>query len=1468
MRLLVVLLALAFLFSTANAQLDRGVKGDVEDIILVGADDWHSLVAATPMAIWSENNRTVAKTLLILPKDVQSGNRMGWIEQSDLDTYGIAPILHDFKSANISSVIIHGSSESVKSLVDAAHKEGLKAYVTVSLELPEKSDSRLKELGTANLDTTEIVSVAEKVFLGKIGLDAPTLDKSKIDPSWLQVANPGTAGSPNYFCPVNPDAREYLYNQIETLIDDYKVDGVVLYNIGFQNENYCFCDFCKEQFYKDTGIDLTKVSANSYNTERWRQWKQDQITEIVNEARNITTDLGPVKLGFALGNPFDRSLGYNYADISKASDFTLISPVSASDVKLASSMTDKPIYIRLSDSYVQYVLSAQNVEGTIKYIEDLNHAGASGFAFEHNVVYTPLWSELEPPSSSARWLLQQLGGKTLGIGNISWRSGSTIRANNSADLAEKLSLRWKNSSGAVIVGENYTAGLSAASLASYLNWPVLFTGSLLPAETSSALKRLKANKAVIFGPISEQSRKNLSDLNLTLMEGNDGLLLKEMEIRGDKPDMIVLTNSRDLTLLPPVPKEDIKRDLIGDLLVHIEMSPSQIPSEELGETVRLNITLTNSNSTNMDNIRFLDIFPSGKMLRPPKPSRGIANVTDPYTGNDVNPDSAFENGSLLKWRIDRLGPSQSATMTIEVEILYPMDSGWKQRLDSGATASYDGLELNRTMVRKDDWPITNITYPARMFSGVAQISWNIDRASSYTAINIYSPDSRSGLLKVRNTSQESRYTAKIPLLTTGKWIFNIEAGDGYTHRTQNYTIDVRSNVEPLNITAFSHTKVPRLSLVAAQVAAAHKALLVDIATPPQEIDPLNIEESLNERIDNLKLMPEYLTVVGDPGSLPFISTGLKQDYLAPMIFDIYRDYQIQQEENGNYTKTAVGRIMGLSVYDASQLVARTFAYDKLSGAWKNNALVISSPPLVFPQTPVAISIRDYLKDAGLNVRDLRQEEATYQQAVSQMNNGQNIVHFDNHGNQEAWGLSDWSMTDTVLDEPNVKLLTLSPQTTTSTGCLTSNLKGFSINVSGTEMYIPRKLEDSLALAFIRAGSVNYVGNTVLSWIFLDGDYSKRFYQSLIFENSTVGQAELEADSLFRMKVNGADNIKKNLSDYDESLPDWDISVKEILNQTAIMTSILGDPSFRPKIPKTPPLPYATEVKTVEAGTGTNANASSSDTSRNKTSLEVTLALLNETSTDWIYWVETDTTGGKLKLNSQPALIGEVMLPKDADKIVVRENGLTVWHDEYTIKDQKRVMWPIVMPRLGENRTFGVEYVLIPGQVQVINVTAGWNAVSTYLVPKDKSISKYLKNKPYRGIFSVSGEGWTFAMKGYEMKNATRFEPGVGYLIDSSGNFTIELNGKPVDLPYRLNLNKGWNMVGLPVNETIDIRNITVNAEHRRYKYPAAVEKGIVSAFVWEYDGSDWSHRGENEALQPGKAYLIEAMSDCKLEFGK
>lgn len=1437
--LFVIILVTIQISGASDQPLARGVKGEFEDVILVGADDWHASIAATPLAIYSHENGTTVKPMLILPKEVHAGERNGWIEESDIERYGAPAILDTFKGANISAITIHGSGDRVRSMVEAAQKDEIKAYVAVTLEIP------VSKAAPDELEGLE----DEMAMMAEAGLTTLEPDQSGIDSYLLQKPDPAIGGNSSYYCPVNPEVRDNLYNQIEMLIDDYHVDGVVLYQFGFQDENYCYCDICKERFYADTGIDISKVNANSYNRERWAGWKQDQLMRIVMDARNITSDLGPVKLGVALDSPFDRSRGYDFARMAKVADFTLISPISADDVKLAIGDSINPVYIRLSDDYVGYVLSTQNVKGAVGYIEDLAASGASGIAFEYDVVHTPIWSELEPPSSADRWLLEQLGGEVLAVGNVSWRSDATITANNSFDLSEKISRRWAASPGAVIVGENYTAALQGAPIASYLNWPLLFVNETLPEETRIALSRLGADEAVLLGPISKNVLQNLSQMNITLHEGSEEFLIEEMKRRGESPSMVVLTNSHDLSLLPPASSKLIERSMVKDLLIRMELSPDQVPADEEKEVVRINITLTNTGEEVLRGVQLRDIFPMGRLIRLASTDFGEVNVTDPYSRKPVSETSAFLNGSLLRWDFSRLEPEKSAILNVEVELMYPMDAGWSQRLDTGATAAYDGFTYNHTLINVDDPPIINLTYPKWIYSGSTNISWNIERNTSYMAINLYSPDRRAGQMKLTNITRDGLYDVRVPLLTPGNWLFNIETDEG---RTDNNTIEVRSNIDVLNITAFSHTKVPRLSMTAAGAASSHKAILIDVASDPQQIDPLEAEEMLNQKVAELNLDPEYLMVVGDPGSMPLISTGLVQKLSDVMEHEVYRDYQIKPDMS-NYSTVAVGRIMGLSVYDASGLVARTLAYDRLNGSWKNNGLVVSSPPLSFPQAPVGISIRGYLEEAGFAVKDLRHEEATYQQAISQMNNGQNIAHFDHHGSEDSWELSAWSMMDSSLTGAQVKEITLPPQTTTAAACLTSNLKGYYLNVTGTRMYVPGNLEDSIALAFIRAGAVNYIGGSAFSYIFLSDDYYKSFYQSLVFDNATVGQAQLEADNLFRLKSRGTESLMPN-SDYDELLPNWDMSVHEMLNQTSYMNVILGDPSFRPALPRSPSLPYSTLI------------SAENESDQNETKLMVKITPLNESATDWIYWIEAKSSSGDVNLDATPAIIGEVLLPKDAEKVVVKEDGLTLWHDEYSRGEKKKVMWPIIRPRLGEERSYQIEYELIPGQVQRINVTAGWNAVSIYLNPLDATADRYLKNKPYRSIFTIAEDGWDFGMKETGKLNVTRLAAGEGYLIDSTGNFTIEIPGKPVDLPYRLDLHVGWNMIGLPMNETVDLANITINAEHKRYRYPEAVEKGLVSAFVWKYEGEDWTNLGENETLEPGRAYLVEAKSEARLEF--
>jgi Peptidase family C25 len=491
-----------------------------------------------------------------------------------------------------------------------------------------------------------------------------------------------------------------------------------------------------------------------------------------------------------------------------------------------------------------------------------------------------------------------------------------------------------------------------------------------------------------------------------------------------------------------------------------------------------------------------------------------------------------------------------------------------------------------------------------------------------------------------------------------------------------------------------------------------------------------------------------------------------------------------------------------------------------------------------------------------------------------------------------------------------------------------------------------KLDDSIALAFIRAGSLNYVGYSSLSYIHVSEDHHKRFYQALVYENATMGQAVKDADNLYSMKLKGAQSLK-DMEDYEEMLPNGWPSAESMMNETLSISTLFGDPCFRPSVPRTPPLPYtevvtqtkssegspaagfasaslaanSTTLKPAVSSTANSTVVKSSVTNRSasnvtvkpavnamvspavnvtinvtakatvnstagpairpvaataanegasyaKAELEASITPRNEMATDWVYWMQTEVSDGKLLLNSPAALIGEVVIPKDAEKVVVKEDGQAVFHDEEIMAQGKKVIWPVIRPKVNETRTFTVEYEVVPGETQIIRITPGWSAISLYLNPKDTSVSKYFSSKPYRGIFTVVGQDWSFTTEDNGMSNVTRLEAGRGYVVDSSGNFTIEVSGKPVELPYRLSLVKGWNLIGVPYNRTVSINSVIVSAEHKRYSYPQAAAKGYVSTFLWKYDGSSWAQVSGNETLEPGKGYLLEAKDDCKLEFRK
>ncbi|HRW83765.1 MAG TPA: C25 family cysteine peptidase, partial [Methanothrix sp.] len=567
---------------------------------------------------------------------------------------------------------------------------------------------------------------------------------------------------------------------------------------------------------------------------------------------------------------------------------------------------------------------------------------------------------------------------------------------------------------------------------------------------------------------------------------------------GDDVNSVVLTNSHDLSLLAPKPKLVLTRTEIDEnLVLEVEANPAEIPSDQEGEIVRLKITLKNDGDEVLEDLDLTDVFLPTRLVAWWSSASGKVEVVDPLTGEEPTVESSFFSGTSLNWTVDQLGPKEYASLNLEVLILHALDAGWTQPLDGGIWVTYHDMDEDEDEDDEDgnggedgdaaaDGPFANITYPTVTSPGWTNLSWDVTRDLSTVILNYRSPDGSEDSLYFYNSRPGKVSNATVLFGRPGTWTFNLEAWSQgeMDHRSENFTVRVRSAASPINVTAFSFTKIPKISLISAEMAGARGGILVDVATDPQDIDPSEVEEDLQTLVEELEISPAYLIVVGGPGSLPFISTGDRQTSWI-FEYDLYRDYTIQLDDDG-YQDVATGRMMGLSVYDASQMAARTLAYDRIGGDWRDSALIISSPADIptWPASPVPLRIGEYLRAAGLQAENLRWEEATYQRVSSKMNSGENIVYFDYHGADWGWQLSRWALMDQVMDEEQVKQLTLAPQTTTTSACLTTKLNGRMIPYTdGIDLYIPTRLEDSMALAFLKAGAVNYVGASALSFIF-------------------------------------------------------------------------------------------------------------------------------------------------------------------------------------------------------------------------------------------------------------------------------------------------------------------------------------------------------------------------------------------------
>jgi hypothetical protein len=125
-------------------------------------------------------------------------------------------------------------------------------------------------------------------------------------------------------------------------------------------------------------------------------------------------------------------------------------------------------------------------------------------------------------------------------------------------------------------------------------------------------------------------------------------------------------------------------------------------------------------------------------------------------------------------------------------------------------------------------------------------------------------------------------------------------------------------------------------------------------------------------------------------------------------------------------------------------------------------------------------------------------------------------------------------------------------------------------------------------------------------------------------------------------------------------------------------------------------------------------------------------------------------------------------------------------------------------------------------------------------------------------------GWNRNIQSYIFTNS--LEPGYGYWIYAYENCEIWTQGI-INTPNEVNLTnleKYWNIIGLPDNQQINKTDIIVNHNNTDYSWDQAVSNNIINNYIfgWNRNGQYYSF---NTIINPGYAYWIFAYIECKLK---
>ncbi len=110
------------------------------------------------------------------------------------------------------------------------------------------------------------------------------------------------------------------------------------------------------------------------------------------------------------------------------------------------------------------------------------------------------------------------------------------------------------------------------------------------------------------------------------------------------------------------------------------------------------------------------------------------------------------------------------------------------------------------------------------------------------------------------------------------------------------------------------------------------------------------------------------------------------------------------------------------------------------------------------------------------------------------------------------------------------------------------------------------------------------------------------------------------------------------------------------------------------------------------------------------------------------------------------------------------------------------------------------------QQQKIELTAGWNLISTYLRPTDSSIAKIINGADIKEI--KTDEGFWRATQATALNSLTHIQYGKAYWVFANSNTSLTITGLIIENPSAPVVSRsGWQMLGCPYTEAKQLSSI-------------------------------------------------------------